>query len=178
MSDHVYVMRLILPVLKMDGVHESGEDMKRMIRLILGLILILMLLVALSIAVPNAFGTKTMVVQSGSLEPAMPAGSLVFVVPAAKKDIQVGDVISYSINERITVLTYRVIAVDEQGRFGVKDEMNPAVNVHPVPYDNVLGVVRFSVPFAGYVMDYIKTQHGLIVDLRYDYHVPSSTSVG
>jgi len=122
-----------------------------------------MLVVALAIAIPNAFGAKTVVVQSGSMEPSIHTGSLVFATPVAKEDIHIGDVISFNTNERKTVMAHRVVAVDEQGRFRVKGDMNATVDAYPVPYENVVGIVRFSVPLAGYAMGFVKTQHGLIV---------------
>jgi len=137
--------------------------MKKTGRFIIDMILALLLVVTLVIVVPNVFGVKTMVVQSGSMEPKIPTGSLVYVAPAAKKDIQIGDVISYILNEKGTVVTHRVVAIDEQDNFTMQGDANATVDAKPVRYENVVGRVRLTVPLVGYAMGFVKTAQGKIL---------------
>lgn len=58
------------------------------------------------------FGFTPLYVMSGSMKPAFPVGSLIFVQKTAPEDIQVGDPITYTINDAGDYSTHRVIAIE------------------------------------------------------------------
>jgi len=133
---------------------------RRIIDVLLGLLAI----VALTIAIPNLFGVKTMAVLSGSMEPSIHTGSMVFIVPTDPRNIRPGDVISYVLNQRGTVSTHRVAEVDaENGRFVTKGDANTMNDPTPVLFNNVIGTVRVSIPLLGYALGFVLTTQGKIV---------------
>lgn len=128
------------------------------------LILLVLGAAVVGIVLPNLFGIKTMAVLSGSMEPAYKIGSLVYVVPTAPETIKEEDVISFVLNSRGTVVTHRVVEVDEENeRFYVKGDANQVRDANPVKFANVLGKVNFGIPMLGYVLHFLTTTSGRIV---------------
>jgi signal peptidase len=103
-------------------------------------------------------------VVSGSMEPAIPIGSLVVVEPTDPTSIRYGDVVTFeSPEERGMVVTHRVIEVNgpADGRlFRTQGDANDDVDLVQVPAENVLGQVRFHLPYLGYLAQYIRTRQG------------------
>ncbi|HIY84084.1 MAG TPA: signal peptidase I [Candidatus Rubneribacter avistercoris] len=117
-------------------------------------LLCLAMLAALCLlAVPRLFGVHEFNVTSSSMSPAYPVGSLVFAVPVDPASVRPGEVVSFVMNEDLDVATHRVVENDYQnGRLVTKGDAN-ANRDDPILYENVVGVVRFSVPMAGGVID-------------------------
>ena len=107
------------------------------------------------------FGLQVYTVLSGSMEPAYSVGSLIYVKKTAAEDIEAGDVITFLVSED-TIATHRVTAVvpDEEDpdvrRFQTKGDANENVN-------NVIGEPVFTIPYLGYVANYILHPPGLYV---------------
>lgn len=112
-------------------------------------------------------GWKALSVQTGSMEPEIPAGSLVFVQGVPVESLGNGDVITFKSqqNEGVTI-THRIVneAPLDGGleRFVTKGDANDAPD--PVVYANqVVGKVQASVPGVGSFMDFAKSPLGLIL---------------
>ncbi len=59
------------------------------------------------------------------------------------------------------VATHRVISVDAEGRcFYTQGDANDTPDGEPVPFDNLLGVPRFSLPLLGYLVRLLRTVPG------------------
>lgn len=128
----------------------------------------LILLVLFSIAVTTAISAlnipgnfKLLVIQSGSMEPAIEMGSLVVVKKASS--FQKGEVITYQNKKdsRITT-THRIMEIKDD-EFITKGDANDAVDSNPVAKDLILGRVALVIPFLGYPIAFTKTLPGLIV---------------
>lgn len=114
-------------------------------------------------------GSRVFVVQSGSMEPAIKTGSVVFVVPA--KEYKEKDVITYLSNPQANIkdvkatVTHRVVSISNaEGRktFKTKGDANQTPDSENVTESQVLGKVFFSVPFLGYPVAFAKTQMGFV----------------
>ena len=100
--------------------------------------------------VPKVAGYSEYVVVTGSMEPAVPVGSLVFVKEADPKSLEEGDIISYSRGGSGAVITHRVVKNDtENGEIITKGDSNEAEDLEPVKYDFVLGKVEHQIPGLG-----------------------------
>jgi len=122
-----------------------------------------MVLVALAIVIPNSYGVKTLAVLSNSMAPNIKKGSMVFVTPARPAAIEVGDFISFTMSAE-QLVTGRVTQIDVINKlFTVKDDLSGASEAVQVPFDNMIGVVKFSVPFMGYLLGYVLTSQGKVV---------------
>ena len=93
---------------------------------------------------PHVFGCYPMLVATGSMEPNIPAGSL--VIARAREDYQVGDVISF--RQGGAVVTHRIIGAAPEGCRTAGDA-NTAPDSAPVPWDAVLGKVVLCLPWVG-----------------------------
>lgn len=121
-------------------------------------------LLALALAGVRLVGLTPYVVLSGSMEPAYPTGSLLYVRKADPLDIQVGDPITFVLNEQLTVATHRVIAIDRENQhFYTQGDANPAPDGAPVHFNNLIGRPVFCVPKLGYVSDYLSRAPGKYV---------------
>lgn len=75
-------------------------------------IVLLVVTMAVLLVGLRLFGMTPLYVMSGSMEPAFHVGSLIFVQKTAPADIQVGDPITYTINEEGDYSTHRVVAIE------------------------------------------------------------------
>ncbi len=130
---------------------------------------VIALVTALSaLEIPN--GIRLYTVQSGSMAPTIPAGSIVLVKPAA--EYREGDVITFkSASERYlekptSTITHRIYKVlEEEGKvvYLSKGDFNPSPDSEPVTRELVLGKVIFSVPLIGYPVSFARTVPGLVI---------------
>ena len=101
--------------------------MKRLVKVwnvISTLLVVILVVVAVLLVGVRVCGLKPLYVMSGSMEPAFHVGSLIFVQKTDPADIQVGDPITYTINEDGDYSTHRVIdiATFDTGNRQVMDE--------------------------------------------------------
>ena len=135
--------------------------------LILGVLdLVISALLCALLVMPNLLGISLYTVMTGSMEPAIPVGSLVFVEPADPADLAGGDVVTYRgrLSEQdvsTSVITHRVVANDPQSKeLETKGDANNGMDILPVPYGEVIGKVVFSVPLLGTVGTSLSTWLG------------------
>lgn len=103
-------------------------------------------------------------VQSGSMEPAIQTGSVVFVKTIPPENVAEGDVITYE-DDGGALITHRVIEKHTAGdslRFETKGDANEDPDPEPVYRNQYVGMVLFSIPFIGYVVAFGNTQLGYI----------------
>lgn len=101
---------------------------------------------------------------SGSMEPDYKVGSLVYVSKVDPYDISINSVITYVLNEEGVVSTHRVVGIDKENQqFITKGDANKNIDSLPVHFNNVLGEVKFSIPYLGFVSVFINSRNGLII---------------
>jgi len=105
---------------------------------------------------------KLMIVQSGSMEPAIKLGSVVIVKPA--NDYKIGDVISFgAVTKTKAPTTHRISDIKvENGKISyiTKGDANDNPDQREVLKNEVMGKVLFDVPFIGYAVDFAKRPLG------------------
>ena len=94
--------------------------MKILFRCIFNAALFLMLIVAMVLLLPGLFGIRPYVVYSGSMEPKIPTGAVVFIKEGAYSP-ETGDIITF--HNEDTVVTHRVVK-KEEGTFITKGDAN------------------------------------------------------
>lgn len=123
----------------------------RMIKRMINCLLVIFLLVVAVVSAPQAFGLHVYTVLSGSMMPEIPVGSAVYVKKMAFENICEGDVITYHSDVSGVYVTHRVVKKDGEGRFLVtKGDANEEPDGKRVHEEELMGVVRFSVPCLGY----------------------------
>ena len=105
---------------------------------------------------------KLMIVQSGSMTPAIKIGSIVVVKPA--EDYKIGDIITFGSYTRTKApTTHRIYEIKVQGgepSYITKGDANNAPDQREITKRDILGKVLFSVPYFGYVVDFSKKPLG------------------
>ncbi len=115
------------------------------------LILVAVVAICIPMTVPRLMGYDVYVVVSGSMEPAIPVGSALYVEPARPEDVAAGDVIAFF--ERGAVITHRVVENHVvEGEFITKGDANGENDLAPVAYEALIGRMARSVPYLGSVM--------------------------
>jgi len=113
-------------------------------------------------AFPIAGNYQVMIVQSGSMEPAIKVGSIVIVKPA--EDYQIGDVITFGpYSKTKSPTTHRIFdikVVNGQPRYITKGDANNAPDQREVSKRDILGKVLFNVPYLGYAVEFAKKPAG------------------
>ena len=113
-------------------------------------------------------GIQVFTVLSGSMEPTYHTGSLLYVKSVDYTEIEAGQVITFMLDED-TIATHRVVEVvpDEEDesviRYRTKGDANDAEDGSLVHYKNVIGTPIFSIPYMGYVANYIQNPPGTYI---------------
>lgn len=104
----------------------------------------------LPITAPRLFGFEMYDVVSGSMEPEIPVGSVLYVKACDLQDVTEGDVIAYE--DADGVVAHRVVTNRPSlGEFVTKGDANDVEDREPVPYDRVVGRVELHLPVLGMV---------------------------
>ena len=146
------------------------KTLKKIFGWFTGTFVALVVLLAIALVGVRLVGLKPFVVLSGSMEPTYHVGSLVYVKEVDYKTLQVGDPITYMVNDK-TVVTHRIteILVDENDpdthRYFTKGDANEAEDGTSTHYKNIIGKPIFSIPYLGYVSSYIQHPPGTYVAL-------------
>ena len=154
----------------MDVVDEEGQqpDTIRIVirdakpplvaRILQGLMRILCLVLFICVCVvgvPRLFGVNEFNILTGSMSPDYPAGTLVFVQPKDPSAIRPGEVVSVVMNDNLDVLTHRVVSNNyDDNTITTRGDANNSDDA-PTLYENVVGVVCFSIPYVGGVVDFL-----------------------
>lgn len=93
-------------------------------------------------------GFRTYTILSGSMEPKIKTGDLVFVKSISFEDVKKGDIITFKYEGN--VVTHRVIDKKEDG-FITKGDNNNVQDKDVVGEEDLIGKVLFHIPFLGYI---------------------------
>jgi signal peptidase len=130
---------------------------------------------------PRVTGWNAVIVLSGSMEPELKTGGLAFVEPVPEPptfvsggvtlravdvvgwrvaNLEVGDVIAFrSPNNPARQISHRIIEVIRDGEglwFRTKGDNSALPDQRLVPAANVVGTIRYDVPYLGYVADWMR----------------------
>ena len=142
----------------------GGRVLGKLISLIGTILLILAIVACLGLSLPRFAGIEQYVVVSGSMEPAIPVGSMVYSAQTEPSTLEPGDIIVFNTEETgETPVTHRVVENHvADGELITKGDANEKNDVNPVTYTNVLGKLVLHVPMLGYLAAPIATTMGKV----------------
>lgn len=145
---------------------------KKIINITSTTVFVLLMLIAVLFlfpALPVPGNYQARVVLSGSMEPTIKTGSIVFVRPV--NSYQVGDVITFTSRDfrgskgEIIPVTHRIVEINH-GEFGIefvtKGDANDGKDTRTVRQANILGKAFLVVPYVGYAVETARKPYGFL----------------
>ncbi len=149
-----------------------NATVKRVLNLCSTVLVGIVVLLAIALVGVRLVGLRPYVVLSGSMEPTYHVGSLIYVKSVDYRELQVGDPITYMLNEN-TVVTHRIIEIlpDEQDsetlRYFTQGDANAVPDGTSVHYKNIIGKPVFSIPYLGYLSHFIQNPPGTYIAIAF-----------
>lgn len=138
--------------------------MKKTWDILSGALVAVVVLAAVSLVLLRVMGYQVFNVVSGSMEPTYSVGDLIYVKSVDPDAVEVGDPITFVLNENLVVATHRVIRIDAENRhFYTKGDANETADAAPVHFNNLIGIPTLSIPKLGYVSDFIQHPPGTYI---------------
>lgn len=125
------------------------------------LILLVVILACLAAVVPRALGYEIYHIVSGSMEPEIPVGSVIYVDATLPEDMAAGDIIAFWRDDAVVahrVVENRVI----EGELITKGDANEQEDVSPAAYRDVIGRVAKHYPYIGAILVLFATTVGKV----------------
>ena len=129
------------------------------------ILLIAIIAICVPLIVPKTMGYQLYTVVSGSMEPAVPTGSLVYIKYVKPGDIETGDIIAfYGSDAQGSIITHRVVSnSNAMGEFITKGDANAENDMNPVTYEQYVGKMVRSIPKVGGIVQTITVGSGKTV---------------
>lgn len=141
------------------------KKLKKIWNIFTTVLTVIAILLAVALVGVRLFGFQVFSVLSGSMEPEYHVGSLIYVKEVDYHELKSGDVITFMLDEDL-VATHRIVDVcpdqDDPSvlRYQTKGDANEAADGTLVHYKNVIGTPVFTIPYLGYVADFIQKPPG------------------
>jgi len=148
--------------------------MKIIYYIFIGFLVLTALLLIVS-ALPVTGNIRFMVVQSGSMEPAIKMGSVVMVRPT--EDYNVGDIITFQRRGEANSTTHRIVdirVVGGESVYTTQGDANNAPDLREFRKSEVMGKTLFSIPYFGYLVVFAQKPIGFVLIIV----VPAAIIVG
>ncbi len=144
---------------KKEAKKQSGA--KKILNTVTTILVVIVVLATILLVGVRIFGIQPYAVLSGSMEPTYHTGSLIYVKEVPASEIEVGDPITFVMDENLTVATHRVVEIDaENQHFITKGDANEFKDAAPVHFNNLIGTPVFTVSKLGYITHYIQNPPG------------------
>lgn len=110
------------------------------------------LLLAAAVWLPEVFHMKAYVVKSSSMEPAIKAGSVIYVSQYDPDEpVCPGDIVSFPAGG--AMVTHRIVSVNQEEKTAVtKGDANKVCDPETLPLSAIEGKVEFHLPLVGYLL--------------------------
>ncbi|WP_458459139.1 class B sortase [Pseudobutyrivibrio sp.] len=130
---------------------------------IIGNVLIIFVIIAIApIAIPKVFGVQAFNVISGSMEPTISVGSIVYVRNVEFEELSQGDVIAFE--SGASVVTHRIVEINKEDKLiTTKGDANNTEDFNPVFYTNVIGRMIAHFPIYGTIVAWLTDTVGKLV---------------
>ena len=121
----------------------------------------ILIIIYLIIFIPVLWGKRPLVVISGSMEPILKVGGILYYEKINLDDFMKDDILVYQLNEHI--VSHRIVNINEYG-FETKGDNNNSNDSYIVDKNNVIGRGNnWSIPYIGYYADFIYNHKYLLI---------------
>ncbi|MCQ2483977.1 MAG: signal peptidase I [Clostridia bacterium] len=107
---------------------------------------------------PKLMGYQSYSIETGSMEPTIPRGSMVYVKPISDpSEYCVDDVVTFSANDEQGSFTHRIVRIDSEKRtFETQGDANADIDISPTPFEFAVGKVQFAIPLLGFIAGFLR----------------------
>lgn len=121
----------------------------------------ILIIIYLIIFIPVLWGKRPLVIISGSMEPILKVGGILYYEKINLDDFKKDDILVYQLNEHI--VSHRIVNINEYG-FETKGDNNISNDSYIVDKNNVIGIGNnWSIPYIGYYADFIYNHKYLLI---------------
>ena len=121
----------------------------------------ILIIIYLIIFIPVLWGKRPLVVISGSMEPILKVGGILYYEKINLDDCKKDDILVDQLNEHI--VSHRIVNINEYG-FETKGDNNNSNDSYIVDKNNVIGRGNnWSIPYIGYYADFIYNHKYLLI---------------
>lgn len=125
-------------------------------------LLLIFIVISLRFFLVSINQIKIFVITSGSMEPHIPTGSIIFVKPK-KFGYKKGDIITFNLSQEASIVSHRIIAYRSQDghiEYQTKGDANDNPDNFFVTFSMIKGHVVLVIPFIGRVLFLLQTPEG------------------
>lgn len=116
-------------------------------------VLYILLLIYLSIFIPTLWGYKPLVIISGSMEPILKVGGILYYKEIELDKYANNDIVVFKSNNYL--ISHRIVEINNSG-FITKGDANKNNDSNVLYYNKVLGKgTNWSIPYIGYFADFV-----------------------
>lgn len=136
-------------------------------RIMVDTLLYILVFFILVLTVPRLFGFSYITIQSGSMLPVLEVGSACIISEDKDdyKHLTRQDIITYKMadetgafdTDETILITHRVKCINGDGTYTTQGDNNDAPDIRRVDPSQIVGVVRFHVPYMGYALDHLNS---------------------
>lgn len=114
-------------------------------------ILIAVIGISIPLTLPRILGYEVYYIETGSMEPNLPVGSVVYVEQIDPREAETDDIVVFHFDG--TVVAHRVVQNQYfSEELITKGDANETQDINPVPYRQFIGRVKYHIPFIGPIM--------------------------
>lgn len=136
--------------------------MKFLSKLVLAFTFIV-IIAASCISVPKLFGIEPFITLSGSMEPGIPTGSVVFI-DTKDKNVHEGDIIAFKSGDgQGATVTHRAVKISEDGTITTKGDNNEVEDLAPLKPEYVIGKYKLCIPKIGKILSKLDAKKNVVI---------------
>ena len=148
------------------GLHKISGLINTLLTIAVVVILPIVIFTLITSKTNKVWGIQSFIVLSGSMEPKIPTGSVIYTKTEA--GYLKGDIIAF-IQGGITI-THRIVGYSS-GEFITKGDANNITDNNSVPKNKIVGKEVFLIPFLGYFIRFLATLQGFILLVMFPVYV-------
>ena len=105
------------------------------------------------LCIPMLFGYKPLVVLSGSMEPTLKVGDIIYYSKIEETKLKASDIIVFRYND--SYISHRIYSISN-GLYETKGDANKIVDARKINYSNIEGkVASVTIPYVGYYVKFV-----------------------
>lgn len=128
------------------------------------ILIIIVILLCVPLVLPKMLGYQVCEVVTGSMEPELQVGSVVYIEKCDANQIKVGDIISFYVGiDEENIISHRVVEIKENESFVTKGDSNNYNDDSTVDSTHLIGKVKFKINNISWLVHLFDSITGIII---------------